>query len=51
MGGVIYSSYLREAATRAGPTVDVTRIEKLVDQGVVTLHGGSFWEPVPEGTR
>lgn len=46
---VVYSSYLRDVRSAAGPTVDLKRIEKLYGEGRLTLHPADYWEPDGEG--
>ncbi|HUT53272.1 MAG TPA: hypothetical protein VM658_07765 [bacterium] len=50
-GFVVYSSYLRDLRTAAGPTVDMKRIERLVGEGRLTLHPADYWEPDGEGGK
>ena len=45
---LIYSTYTRDLQLSAGPTVDLTKIEKLVQEGRLTLHEASHWEAVEE---
>lgn len=49
-GGVVYSSHQRRTRT-GGASVDLVRVEKLSEEGVISLHGASFWSPVLEGGR
>jgi hypothetical protein len=48
---VVYSSYLRDARSAAGPTVDVKRLEQLADKGLLTFHPADYWEPEGEGGK
>ena len=50
-GFVIYSAYLRDLRTAAGPTVDLEKIEAVEKQGVISLHEASHWEPVEEEAK
>jgi hypothetical protein len=50
-GVVIYSAYLRDLRTAAGPTVDLERIEAVEKQGVISLREASHWEPVEEEAK
>ena len=47
-GAVIYSAYLRDLRTSAGPTMDIEKIESSAERGVISLHEASHWEPVEE---
>jgi hypothetical protein len=47
-GFVVYSSYLQDVRSAAGPTVDMKKIGRLVDQGTLTLHPADYWEPEGE---
>jgi hypothetical protein len=44
-GGVVYSTHRAELRLSAGPTVDIERIESLMQQGLVSDHEASWWEP------
>ena len=48
---VVYSSYLKDARSAAGPRVDMKRIERLVGEGRLALHPADFWEPEREGGK
>lgn len=48
-GWVVYSSYRKDLAMSAGPTVDLKKIERLQAEGRVTLHPGEYWSAVQEG--
>jgi hypothetical protein len=48
---LVYSSYLKDRRSAAGPTVDVKRIEQLAGKGLLTLHPADYWAPAPEGGK
>jgi hypothetical protein len=49
MAGLVYSSYRRDLRPLAGTTVDLKRIERLMDEGGVSRREASWWEEVKEG--
>jgi hypothetical protein len=47
MAAVVFSSYRQELALSPAPTVDLPRLERLIEQGVVSDHEASWWESAP----
>jgi hypothetical protein len=41
---VVYSSYRRDLSAAAGPTIDLKRIETMMQQGTLSNHEASWWE-------